>query len=206
MTRRLRRSIAGAIAPAILLLTLSAGGLVAPGFDWPTDPFSIVGTTDGVVATAFNAGLVLAGIASLPFSVHLWRAWSRPAGGVFALIGLSLIGAGFVPADPGAILHEVFGAGIFVSIWILLWVGGIVDWRRRNRRAGLSAFVGGSITLAVWLPYDLGLRWAQIGYGAAELVSVLAFALWSGWMAIRLRVGGPEMTADRSDGRTAGRG
>lgn len=205
MTHPNRLWIAGGIAPAILLLTLSAGALVTPGFDWPADPFSIVGTTGGVVATAFNVGLVLAGVAALPFGVHLWRSWSRSAGGVFALIGLSLVGAGLVPADPGATLHEVFGAGLFLGIWILLWVGATVDWRRRNRRAGLAAFVGGSATLGVWLPYDIGLRWAQIGYGGAELVSVLAFTLWSGWMAARLRAGATEMTADRSDGTTAGR-
>lgn len=201
-----RARVAGGVAsPAFVLLTVVVGAVSAPAFDWPGDPFSLVGTTGGVVAALFNAGLVAAGLAALPFGRHLWRTWSRATGALYAVIGLSLVGAGLVPAAPDAVLHEVFGTGVFLGIWVLLWVAGIVDWRVGNRRAGIAAFGLGSVTLAVWLPYDLGVRGLQIGYGAAELVSFLAFAAWSSWMAARLGGRSSAERAGRSGGERARR-
>ena len=179
--------VAGALAPAVFLVTFAVSGLSSPMFDWPSDPFSVIGATDGGIALAFNAGLTLGGLASLPFAVLLWRAVSRLVGGAYAVVGLSFAGAGLFPGTPGAVAHEIFGALAFLGIWLLLWLAGYLDWRAGKRRAGATALALGSVALLVWLPYDFGLQWAQIGYGAAEAVSLSAFALWSVRTAVRLR-------------------
>lgn len=172
--------------PAVLLATLAFGAVSSPVFDWPVDPFSLIGAADGRTATLFNAGVIVGGLVSLPFAVRLWRGWRPLIGALYAVVGLSFAGAGLVPAAPDAILHELFGAVVFLGIWPLLWTAGTVDWRAGNRRAGSAAFALGTVALLVWLPYDLGVTWAQVGYGAAELISLLAFTLWSVWTAIRL--------------------
>lgn len=177
--------VAGVIAPAVLLATFAVSA-PSPAFDWPSDPFSVIGATDGWFALTFNAGLVLGGLLSLAFAVRLWRAVSPLVGGAYAVVGLSFAGAGLFPATEGAVLHEIFGALAFFGIPLLLWIAAVVDWRAGKRRAGAATFGLGSVALLVWLPYDLGLAWAQVGYGAAEAISLLAFAAWSGRTAVRL--------------------
>ena len=188
MDRILDRSstAAGVVGLVVVFLTFGLGAVSSPTFDWPGDPFSLIGAADGWTATLFNAGITLSGILLLPFAVRLWRAHSPLTGGLYAIVGLSLVGAGLVPASEGAGLHELFGGLLFFGIPVLLWVAGIVDWRTGSRHAGAAAFVLGLIALFVWLPYDFGLAWAQIGYGAAEIVSLLAVTVWSVLMTIRL--------------------
>ena len=197
---------AGVLTPATVFVTFCATAVVTPEYTWPTDPFSFVGTTDGASATAFNAGLVVAGALSLPFAHRLWSTWSRAVGGLYALVGVSLAGAGAFPAASGTVsgsAHELFAVLLFVSIWFLLWAAGVVDWRAGHRRTGATAFALGGVALTVWLPYDLGWRWAQVGYGAAELLVVSAFAVWSVWTVVRLRTH-PRPNAVRREGDRLG--
>jgi hypothetical protein len=44
----------------------------------------------------------------------------------------------------------------------------------------------GVVAVGIWLPYDTGLSWERVGYGATELVSVVAWGAWSAWSAGRL--------------------
>lgn len=117
-------------------------------------------------------------------------------------MGLGFAGAGLFPIGADGNLHGPFGAVIFLGIWVLLWTAGVGEWRSGNRRDGTTAFALGSVALSVWLPYDFGLTWARIGYGAAELVAVLSFAAWSVRTAVRLR----GRSADRSAGGTTAGG
>lgn len=186
MTANLDRtaSATGVVSPAVLLATVTLGAASSPTYDWPAEPFSVLGAPGRPTAAAFDAGLILGGVLALPFAVRLWRTASASVGGLYALVGLSFAGAGLFSVPTR--LHEVFGAGAFAGIWLLLWAAALADWRADSRRDGAVAFLLGTAALAVWLPYDLGVARAQIGYGAAELVSLLAFAVWSVRTAARL--------------------
>ena len=175
----------GVAAPAVLLLTVGVGVASSPTYDWPAEPFSALGASGEPTADWFAAGLVLTGLLTLPFAARLWRVRAAPVGGLYALVGLSLVGAGLFPFR--SLWHEVFGAGSLLGIWLLLWVAAVVDWRAGSHRDAVLALVLGTASLAVWLPYDLGIESAQLGYGLAELVAFLAFAAWSARSAVRIR-------------------
>jgi len=177
---------AGIVGPAVLLLVVGLGAVWSPTYSWPGDPVSLIGMTGGWTAGLFNAGLVLGGLSLLPFGARLWRVHSPLTGGLYAVVGLSLSGAGLFPASQRT-LHGLFGALVFFGIPAVLWAAGAVDWRAGDRRSGATAFALGATALVVWLPYDFGMTWAQIGYGAAELVSLLALAAWSVLTTVRLR-------------------
>lgn len=175
--------MAGVAWPIAFLATVVSGGLASPVFSWPTDPFSVVGTTGDATAAAFNAGLVATGIVALVFAAWLWRRYHRAVGAVAAVVAASTAGAGLFPA--GQVAHAAFGAGLLVGAWVWLWAAAGVDWRRGNAGPAAVAFLLGTAAVAVWLPYDLGVAWAQLGYGFAELVTVAAVGSWSVWTAAR---------------------
>ena len=186
----------GVASPAAVLLTLTANAALSPTYAWPAEPFSVLGAPGEPTAALFGAGLVLGGLLALPFAVRLWRTAVAAVGVLYALVGLSFAGAGLFPAGTAA--HGVFGAGLFVGIWLLLWAAAVVDWRRDSSSSfdAALAFLLGTAALAVWLPYDLGVRSAQFGYGFAELVAFGAFAVWSVRTALRLRACDPDASAD----------
>lgn len=177
------RRVAGVLAPLVLLATVLGGALAAPGYRWPTDPFSVVGGTGGMVALAFGAGLVLAGGLAVVFGVELWRRLGAAVSASYAVGGVGLVGAGIFPVGSG--LH-VIAALYFVTAWLPPVVAGIRDWRGGQRARGTAAVVLGLVAVGIWLPYDFGVAWAMVGYGAAELVTFLAWGTWSAWTAFRL--------------------
>lgn len=187
--------VTGVAAPGVVLLTVSTGAVASPTYDWPTEPFSVLGAPGAPTADLFGTGLMLGGLLALPFAAGLWRTRSRPVGGLYALVGLSFAGAGRFPI--GSTWHEVFGVGILLGIPVLLWTAAVDDWRTGSRRDAALAFASGAAALAVWLPYDFGVEEAQLGYGFAELVAFLALTVWSVRSAIRLRERHASPTGDR---------
>ena len=175
--------VAGVLAPVVLLATVLAGVLATPSYQWPTDPFSVVGGTDGVGALAFNAGLVLSGCLAVVFATALWRRWRPALGALYAVGGVGLVGAGLFPVGSGR--HEI-AALFFVTAWLPPLVAGAGEWRAGQRKRGGAAVLLGLLAIGVWLPYDFGVEWAMVGYGAAELVTFLAWGAWSAWTAFRL--------------------
>lgn len=173
------RIATGILTPLVALGTFGIGAALSTAYMWPAEPFSVIGGEGNLTASLFNAGLITAGFLALPFASRLWTATSRVVAVLYALVGVMFIGAGLFPVGGDSVAHELFGAGIFLGIWLLLWTAGIIEWRSGARREGAMTVALGSITLAVWLPYDFGLTWAQIGWGAAELVVVVCFGVWS---------------------------
>lgn len=125
----------------------------------------MIGGEGNLTAALFNAGLVATGLLPFPFATRLRTATSRAVAVLYALVGVMFIGAGVFPIGGDSVAHELFGAGIFLGIWLLLWISGVLEWRSGARREGMATVVLGSITLVVWLPYDFGLTWAKIGLG-----------------------------------------
>ena len=199
VSARRAATAAGVCTPVTTLLTVAVATALTDAYDWPTDPFSVIGTLDGPAALAFNLGLILAGALALPFAWRLWTASRRALGVLYALLGVSLAVAGLFPM--GTPLHAV-ATGIFLTAWLLPSVAGVVEWRSGRRGAGAAQVSLGTVALLVWLPYDFGVQSLQIGYGAAELVSFVVLALWSGWIAFELRTAGCADATTRSSTTT----
>lgn len=174
--------LSGIAMQGVLWTTVIGGALASPLFTWPTDPFSIVGSGDGAVAMAFNVGLLASGVLALPFAAWLWRVRGRLPGALYGLTGLSFVAAGLFPIPSS--LHEI-AAGIFVFVWLLCWAAGVADWRRERRWHGAVQFALGVASVAVWLPYDFGIEWAMVGYGAAEAVALAVLTMWTLWTVHR---------------------
>lgn len=185
MTVRRERSLAsaGVAMHVVLAGTIAVGAAASAPFSWPADPFSVIGSTGDATAMAFNAGVVLAGLLALPFARWLWDRWHRAIGALYALIGVGLVIAGVFPMGTG--LHDLV-AVTFLGIPAMLWCAGIADWRAGDRRRAVASVVLGAVSLGVWLPYDLGLENAQIGYAAAELVVFAVLGCWTVWTVRRL--------------------
>lgn len=179
MDRRLERwgPLAGIGWPVAIFATLTYGGLASSAFEWPADPFSVVGTTGDVTAAVFNGGLVVGGTLALLFAAFLWQRYSRGVAVLAGVVGVSFAGAGLFPA--GQVLHAVFGTAVMVGCWLWLWAAGVVDWRAGDRGAAVAALLLGAVALSVWLPYDLGVERAQFGYAVAELATFGSAGLWS---------------------------
>ena len=184
---------AGVFAPVVLLATVLGGALATPSYEWPTDPFSVVGATGGPTALAFNAGLALSGVLTAVYGVLRWRTDRRGTGAVYALGAVSLAVAGVFPA--GTDLHEVAAVFLFTA-WLPPVADGVARWRAGDRPTGAAGVLLGAAAFGVWLPQDLGLAWAWVGYGAAELVTFAAWGAWTAWVAAQSGV-----RAERDDER-----
>lgn len=115
------QTLSGVLAPVAVLVTFGVGATLSTVYSWPTDPFSVVGTTGDLAAAFFNAGLIVAGLLAIPFAVRLWTLGNASVGILYGLVGVAFVGAGLFPIGAEANLHEIFGAGIFLGIWLLLW-------------------------------------------------------------------------------------
>ena len=173
---RPRTAVVGAAAPAVLLATFALAAIASPAFDGPADPFSVAGAGDGVVAVAFNAGLVLSGLLALAFARWLTEVYGRVVALLYGAVGASFAAAGVFPVGSG--LHDV-AAVAFLAVPLVLVAAARVDWRAGRRRVALGTVALVAASLAVWLPYDLGMSSLQVGYAVAEFVSVAALASWS---------------------------
>lgn len=176
-------AVSGIIFPGALLGTVVAAAFASPTYRWPADPFSAIGQASDPAALLLNGGFVASGLLGVPFAWLLARGRHTVVGAGYAAIALGFAAAGVFRAPDAA--HEVAAGIALFGVWLVPWLLATLDWLAGDRRAaGIGVGVG---TLAVvgWLPYDLGLAWAQPGYGAVELLVLLTLAGWSGWLARR---------------------
>lgn len=168
--------LSGLLMQGVLWTTVIGGSIASALFTWPTDPFSVIGSGDGAVATAFNLGLVGTGLLALPFGRWRWISGRRLQGLLVGLVGAGFVLGGVFPMPSP--LHEA-AAGIFVGVWLLCWAAAVEDWRRENRRTGAFQFALGIAAVGIWVPYDFGIEGAMVGYAAAESVVFVAFSAWT---------------------------
>ncbi|WP_313692783.1 DUF998 domain-containing protein [Halorarum halobium] len=188
-------SVAGVAGPTVLLAAFALAAAASPEFDGPTDPFSVAGAGEGVVAVAFNAGLVLGGLLALAFVPWLREEYGRVVALAYGLVAASFAAAGVFPVGSG--LHWV-AAVAFVGAPVVLLAAAVVDWRAGRPRIAVLVAGLGAVSLGVWLPYDLQMASLQIGYAVAEFLSVAALAAWGGLCAGSLRgADGEPSSADR---------
>ena len=168
-----------AIAMQVVLWTTVVGSaLAARNFVWPMDPISVVGAADGPVALAFSGGLVATGLFALPFAAWLATSGRPVQGACYGLVGLSFAFGGLFPVPSD--LHAL-ASGIFVFTWLVCWSDAAGAWREGDGRRAAVVFALGALAVGVWLPYDLGVESAQMGYAAAEAVTFAVITVWTLW-------------------------
>ena len=180
-TRRL--AVSGIVFPGVLLGAVIAAAFASPTYGWPAEPFSAIGRTSDPAALLLNGGLVASGLLGLPFAWLLVRSRHVVVGAGYAAVALGFAAAGIFRAPTAA--HEVAAGIALFGVWLVPWLLAALDWRAGDRRAAGIGAGSGAFAVVGWLPYDLGLAWAQLGYGAVELVVLLTLAGWSGWLARR---------------------
>lgn len=173
---------AAVLAPVVLLGTVVGCALAAPAYEWPREAFSVIGGGTGLVALAFNLGLLITGLLTTAYGVFRWRTDRRPTGAVYALGGVALAVAGVFPA--GTPLHEIAAVFLFTA-WLPPVADGATRWRSGDRTTGAVGVLLGVVAFGVWLPFDLGLDSLWVGYGAAELVTFAAWGAWTAWAGIQ---------------------
>lgn len=181
---------AGTVWPIVIFATITYGALASSAFEWPADPFSVVGTTGDLTAAVFNVGLGVGGVLAVAFAAWLWHHHGRAVAVLQGLVGLAFAGAGLFPG--GQTLHAVFGTAVMVGVLLVLVAAAVVAWRREDRAGVALALVLAAATLAVWLPYDIGMEGLQLGYAVAELVTFGSAGLWSVWTVWRFGWEGTE--------------
>lgn len=197
-TRSTGSRLAGALATVVLAGTLALGPVASPQFTWPTDPFSVVGGGDGLVALAFNAGLVFVGVCWLAATLAVREARGTSVAGALGLVAVGFVLAGAFPMPH--VVHAVGGGVILFGIPLVLAIDAAGSWRAGRSREAVVIAGGLIATLAIWLPYDLGMESLQLGYAVAELVAFGALAAWTLWV-LRFLPPRQRSTPTTTDGR-----
>jgi len=183
VTSTQRLVVCGIVFPGALLGAVIAAAFASPTYGWPAEPFSAIGRTSDPAAWLLNGGLVASGLLGLPFAWLLVRSRHVVVGAGYAAVALGFAAAGIFRAPTAA--HELAAGIALFGVWLVPWILAALDWRAGDRRAAGIGTGAGALAVAGWLPYDLGLAWAQLGYGAVEMVVLLTLAGWSGWLARR---------------------
>jgi hypothetical membrane protein len=162
--------------------TVSFGGIalaiaLAPWFSVRVNALSDLGVAEGAaVATAFNGGLILAGVLALPYGWALWTAGDDAAGravaAAFVFAALLMSGVGAFPADTSP--HVPVAIGFYLALTVVLAVDGV---RRRATTVGRLAGVAAAAHLAQWWLYVAGVRLGP-GLAVPELVGAALLVAW----------------------------
>jgi hypothetical protein len=174
----------------LMAMLLASGSLASmsltPTGRWWAHNFSTLGTSDDIAAMCFNGAMVLSGGGIALMSGALTRALTasrfavRPRGLVgmrvlISLIGVSLMGVGFVPIDGATGLHDTFASSAGASFGALV-VG--VRWfaRRMPRTLVIVSDVFLAFLAAAWVAYAL------LSIVNLTLFEVVAFTLVFVWL------------------------
>ena len=170
-------AVSGVASTGLALGGIALAVAAAPWFSWTGAALSDLGVAaDPLVRAAFNAGLLLGGIAALPYARALWTAAGDRLGRLVALLfgltALLLAGVGAFPADTAAHVP------VALSFFSVLTATVALDGTCRIRTAGGAAAVLAAVAhLAGWF---LWVAVLDVGDGIAvpELVGALVLAAW----------------------------
>ncbi|MFC7071006.1 DUF998 domain-containing protein [Halobaculum lipolyticum] len=176
----LRRRVAAASGAGASLAAI--GGIavaiaLAPWFSLADNALSDLGVADAAaVAAAFNWGLILAGLAGLPYAWALWTASDGLAARLvaveFVVAMLLMAGVGAFPSDTP--LHVPVALGFYLAITVVFATDGL---RRRATAAGRVALAFAAGHLAQWWLYVAGVRLGP-GLAVPELVGAGLLIVW----------------------------
>jgi len=175
--------LCGVMAPPIVFSLILAAISQSPWFSWTKNALSDLGV-QGVVATLFNSSLILGGLLALVFAVGLRENLKNQLLGqigslLFILDAAALSAIGVFPETVGA-LHFYVSVTFFVLLPLsLLFIGGAMIDKGRNRSLGLLSILAGVVAVAVWaLP--------RRGVAIPEALSGLSASTWSMILGFKL--------------------
>ncbi|UIO99306.1 DUF998 domain-containing protein [Halobaculum sp. CBA1158] len=170
-------AIAGVASTVPSLGGIALAVALAPWFAWRANALSDLGVAgDPAVATAFNGGLIVGGIAGVAYAWALWTDAPDRAGrlvaALFAVTTLSMAGVGAFPSDTAA--HAPVAVAFFLVLTATLGIDGL---RRRETLVGRLLVVSPVVHLGAWWAWLAAL---DLGDGIAipELVGALLLAAW----------------------------
>jgi hypothetical membrane protein len=189
----------GIAAPLLWFAVIFLAGALRPGYSHVSQYISELAERGSPTAGLMRGlGFYATGVMHVGFAAFLVRTSCRGplalAGALLiAVDGLSRIGAGFFPCDPGCApalpslsqqLHGVFARSGFLAMTAAAFAWGLAE--RREKDAGLTAgysLVSGGIAAAALLAVVTG---ARERVGLYELVASGTLSLWLLVFAIRL--------------------
>ncbi|MDQ0577770.1 hypothetical protein [Agromyces albus] len=172
---------------AMLLATgILASMSMTPTGEWWTLNFSTLGTSDDVAAACFNVAIIVSGAGMAGLARSLTRAltggrFSTRRGGLrtmkalIIIIGVCLIGLGFVPIDGAMALHNAFAAAA-AGAFALLCLGVQVWARQMPRLLVLFSYVAFSLEVVAMIAYD------RLGFFSLTVFEIVAFTLVFVWL------------------------
>lgn len=168
--------VAGSLVGFAAVLSAAA---LSPTFSWTADAISSLGAAGAANPWILNAGLVAAGLVSLPFARVLWttaRHLLERAGAVaFGLGVVALVGVGVFPA--GTDLHGPAAVSYFVLLTFVAWLHGSGAVLAGDAVRGLVAVWLGIAHVLAWVVWGLGVRPGP-GIAIPEFVGSLLFLAW----------------------------
>ena len=174
----------------LMAMLLASGSLASmsltPTGHWWAHNFSTLGTSDDVAAMCFNGAMVLSGGGIALMSGALTRALTATRFAVrrrglvgmrvlISLIGVSLMGVGFVPIDGATGLHDTFASSAGASFGALV-VGARWFARRMPRTLVVVSDVFLVFLASAWVSYAL------LSIVNLTLFEIVAFTLVFVWL------------------------
>ncbi len=174
--------------------------LVDPAFSWETRSLSSIGeanglglfalgSTDQLAFLLFNGGLLVGGLAGLPFMIGLGKATEGTTSTVGVVLGLltliGMLGVGVAYLDgPLAGLHFPFAATLFFGLTFTLWTFGTAMILGGDELYGVASIWLSNAQVMFWVFWIIAEAMAFTGddgrtwFAVPEFVAALAFGGW----------------------------
>ena len=172
--------VCGILAPIVAFTFILLAILNSPQFSWTEKALSDLGVQEGVTATLFNSGLMIAGILLLVFVSGLFVLQKTMLGriGVFisVLAALALVAIGTFPESVEP-THYYVSVAFFLLLLVSMLVIGATFLLTARVELGFFTFLAAIVAALVWI-----MQWT-IGFGSdvaiPETLSALSASTWS---------------------------
>lgn len=183
------------VAVTITIGSILLATLLSPAFAWRKNALSNLGVTwtdAGTVTTAvlFNGGLVTGGVIGVVVAVTLYRrVTGRGDRAVVVLAGIALTLMGLVGVfTQGHLLHFPVAVSFFLLVSVVMWVDGVVRYRKGSRRRAGLTVAGGVANVLCWVVWVTVVADPLSGLAVPELFGAGLFAVWL--LAVTVRLSG----------------
>jgi hypothetical membrane protein len=188
----------GIAAPLLWFAVIFLAGALRPGYSHVSQYISELAERGSPTATLMRGlGFYATGVMHLGFAAFLVRTFCRgrlavAAALLIAIDGLSRIGAGFFPCDPGCSpalpsvsqeLHSLFARSGFLAMTAAAFAWGLVERGENNTPAAGYSLASGCIAAAALVAVIAG---ARERVGLYELLASGTLSLWLLVFALRV--------------------
>lgn len=179
--------LCGVASPVAALSFIFLAISYSPWFSWTENALSDLGVSSA--AAIFNSGIILAGLLLTIFAVgfikRVGKGPLRFAGALLLVLGaVSFMAVGVFPESSEWVHFYVSAAFFTLELIGLLLIGAAFIQKSSEKRSGVFTISAAAWGIGVWMFWF----WAfpQRGVAIPELLSMLAFQIWSIVFGIRL--------------------